>query len=164
MKKLVVIVLIACQLISCNSKKKEETTTTTTISTENTDDIIAETDSLGEVTVYEGVLPCADCEGIQTILKIYAGDGTMESHKFELSSTYKGKKTEKEFVQKGNFNLERGLEKDPNGTIYILNYDKPEADQVLYGYSASDPDKIYLLNNKREKIDSKLDYFLKLKK
>lgn len=162
MKKLVVIALIACQLMSCNSKKKEETTTT--ISTENTDDIIAETDSLGKVTVYQGVLPCADCEGIETELKIYSGDGTMESHKYELSSTYKGKSAKK-FTEQGNFNIERGLGNDDNGTIYILNYDKPESEQTYYGFTSATPDVIYLLDRKKEIIKSKdLNYTLKEKK
>jgi copper homeostasis protein (lipoprotein) len=161
MKKLVVIVLIACQLISCNSKKKEDITK---ITSEDTENVIEESDSLGQVTVYEGLLPCADCAGVETELKIYQGDGTIESHKFELTTVYKGKQPYKKFVDQGNYNLERGLGDDPDGTIYVLNDTKPEAEQVFYGYSASDPDKIYLLNNKREKIDSKIDYSLKLKK
>lgn len=159
MKKLVLLFIVIFQLLSCNSNKKGETVQAPleTLDNENTESI------LGKVTVYEGVLPCADCEGIETVLKIYQGDGTIESHKFELTSIYKGKKPEKKFVEKGNYNLERGLEKDPDGTIYVLNYDKSQAGQIYYGYTAKTPDKIFLLDNKREKIKSKLNYFLTLK-
>ncbi|OMQ10437.1 copper resistance protein NlpE [[Flexibacter] sp. ATCC 35103] len=158
MKKLVVLLVVACQLMSCNSKKKEETIqdTSDVLDSENTENV------LGQVMVYEGLLPCADCEGIETVLKIYQGDGTIEGHTFELTSVYKGKTPEKKVIVEGNYNLERGLEKDPDGTIYVLNYDRPEAEQLFYGYSAANPDNLFLLNNKREKIKSKLKYFLTL--
>ncbi len=150
-------------LMSCN-KKIENTagisTDTTSTIIDETENVIPKSDNLGQVAIYEGVLPCADCSGIKTVLKIYFGDGTMESHKFELSSTYQGKGPGNEFVQKGNYNTERGLEKDPDGTIYVLNYDKPEGEQLFYGYTAATPDKIFLLDNKRQIIKSKLNYSL----
>ncbi|MDA6070117.1 copper resistance protein NlpE N-terminal domain-containing protein [Flavobacterium sp. AC] len=159
MKNLILAFLVAFQLLSCNSKQKEETPehSANVVDNDTTND-----ESKDEVAVYEGLLPCADCEGIETVLKIYRGDGTMESHKFELSTIYKGKAPEKKLEKKGNFNLERGLGNDPDGTIYVLNYDKPQSEQIFYGYSADNPDKIFLLNSKREKIKSKLDYSLSL--
>lgn len=158
MKKLVLLLVVTFLSMSCNSNKKEENIQgpLENVDNESTESVV------GQVMVYEGVLPCADCEGIETILKIYQGDGTIEGHTFELTSIYKGKEPNNKFVVTGNYNLERGLEKDPDGTIYILNYDKPEANQVFYGYLLKDPDTIYLLNNKREKIKSKLKYFLTL--
>lgn len=159
MKNLIIVFIVAFQLVSCNSKQKQETVED---SSNVVDNDAANTENKDEVAVYEGLLPCEDCEGIETVLKIYQGDGTMESHKFELSTIYKGKGTEKKLEQKGNFNVERGLGNDPDGTIYVLNYDKPQSEQIFYGYSAANPDKIFLLNNKREKIKSKLDYSLSL--
>jgi copper homeostasis protein (lipoprotein) len=158
MKKLVLLFVVTFQLLSCNANKKEQNIQDSfeTTDNESTESVV------GQVMVYEGLLPCADCEGIETILKIYQGDGTIEGHTFELTSIYKGKEPNNKFVVTGNYNLERGLEKDPDGTIYILNYDKPEANQVFYGYSSKDPDTIFFLNNKREKIKSKLKYFLTL--
>lgn len=162
MKNLSLIVAIACLVLSCNSKRNDKLTEIPLKDTEIS--IIEDTNSLKEVTVYEGILPCADCSGIETVLKIYQGDGTMESHKFELTSIYKGKGDKKSFKQTGNFNIERGLEKDPDGTIYILNWNQPETQQIYYGVFGNDPEKIYLLNNKREIIKSDLHYFLTLKK
>lgn len=158
MKKIVLLLVVACQLMSCNSKKEDETiqNASEALENESTENV------LGEVMVYEGLLPCADCEGIETVLKIYQGDGTIEAHTFELTSIYKGKQPEEKVVIEGNYNLERGLEKDPDGTIYVLNYDRPEADQIFYGYLSSNPDNLFLLNTKREKIKSKLNYFLTL--
>ncbi|MBF4516766.1 copper resistance protein NlpE N-terminal domain-containing protein [Flavobacterium sp. ANB] len=159
MRNLVLIFAVAGQLISCNSKKNEQIIKP--LSKENP--VIAK-DSLIKVNIYEGLLPCADCSGIETVLKIYQGDGTIESYKFELTTIYKGKQPEKTFTQKGNFNYERGLENDPDGTIYVLNWDKPESDRIYYGYKSENPKKMYLLTNKREIIKSELNYFLTLKK
>lgn len=161
MKNLSMILAMACLLLSCNSRKNEKLPETSLKDIGTS--IIEDTNSLNEATVYEGVLPCADCSGIETVLKIYRGDGTMESHKFELTSIYKGKEDRKPFKETGTFNLERGLEKDPDGTIYVLNWDQPESRQIYYGVFSNDPQKIYLLNNKREIIKSDLNYFLKLK-
>ncbi|TPG40941.1 copper resistance protein NlpE [Flavobacterium pectinovorum] len=166
MKKLVLILAISSLIISCNSKKKENLTNTSIDSTaaiiDDTRSLVSESESLGEAKTYEGVLPCADCSGIKTVLKIYAGDGTMETHKFDLSSVYQGKGDGKEFTQKGNYNTERGLEDDPNGTIYVLNYDKPEGEQIFYGYSAKSPDKLFLLDHDRKIIKTKQVYALTL--
>lgn len=163
MKNLFVLLVIAIQFTSCNSKKGQEENNTVATDTIKEDSIKSK-DETASVSVYEGLLPCADCSGIKTVLKIHQGDGTIESHKFELTSIYNGKLPEKEFVEKGNFNTERGLEEDQDGTIYILNYDKKEQDQVYYGYYSTDPKKIYLLDNKKKIIKSKLNYSLDLKK
>lgn len=162
MKKVAFTVIAGLLLMSCISKKNEKLMESSLRETDTR--IIEDSNSLKASTVYEGILPCADCSGIQTTLKIYHGDGTMESHKFELTRIYKGKGDGKIMKQTGNFNLERGLGDDPNGTIYVLNWDKPESQQLFYGYNAANPNKIYLLNNKREKIKSDLNYSLDAKK
>lgn len=161
MKNVVILLVIAIQLTACNSKKKEEEVTTP--QTDSTA-VTVEKTAVENALVYEGLLPCADCSGIQTVLKIAQGDGTTEGQTFELSSTYKGKDPEKEFVETGKFNTERGLENDPNGTIFILNYDKPTEKQIYYGYLSSDTKKIYMLDRDKKIIKSKLNYSLDLKK
>lgn len=152
MKKVLFVLVVTAQLFACNSKKSEKI--------EETKNVKMDKNVSGEAAIYKGVIPCADCEGIETVLKIYEGDGTIESHKFELSSTYQGKEPKKEIIEKGNFNLERGLEDDADGTIYVLNWDKPEAQQIYYGSYSNDREKIYLLDNKRKIIKSDLNYSL----
>jgi len=148
MKKIFMVIVTSCVLISCVAKKGET---------------LADNQGLKNPKIYEGTLPCADCSGIETILKIDQGDGTMEGHKFELTKKYKGKDNGKLFTESGSFNIERGLEDDPDGTVYVLHWNKPEADQIFYGYKAANPGTIYLLNAKREIIKSDLNYSLKLK-
>ncbi|WP_431241972.1 copper resistance protein NlpE N-terminal domain-containing protein [Flavobacterium sp. P21] len=161
MKNGFILMLIGIQLISCHSKVKQEENKIIVL-----DSVNAKIDekSKENVLVYEGMLPCADCTGIQTVLKIDLGNGTMEGQKFEISSVYKGKSPEKEFVEKGNFNTERGLENDPNGTIFILNWNKPTEKQMYYGYLSTDKSKIYMLDRDKKIIKSELNYSLELKK
>ncbi|WP_426484802.1 copper resistance protein NlpE [Flavobacterium sp. 2] len=161
MKNGFILMLIAIQLISCHSKVKQEENKIIALDSVNAK---IEEKSKENVLVYEGTLPCADCSGIQTVLKIDLGNGTMEAQKFEISSVYKGKSPEKEFVEKGNFNTERGLENDPNGTIFILNWDKPTEKQMYYGYLSTDKSKIYMLDRDKKIIKSELNYSLELKK
>ncbi|MBF0577213.1 copper resistance protein NlpE N-terminal domain-containing protein [Dysgonomonas sp. GY617] len=107
-------------------------------------------DILGAITVYKGILPCADCRGIETTLKIYEFAGI-----FELTSVYLGKELENKFVQKGNFSVEEGLGTDSDGMVYILNCDRPEIDQIFYGYTSAESYKqLLLLDNNRQIIDS----------
>jgi len=162
MKKLSIAIVVAFLLMSCTSRKNEKLTESSYKEADTK--IIDDSGSLLAAKIYQGVLPCADCSGIKTILKIYDGYGTMESHKFELITVYQGKGNGKEFKETGNFNYERGVEKDPDGTIYVLNWDQPELKQIYYGRLSNDPNKIYLLNNKREIIKSDLNYFLTLQK
>ncbi|MDQ6530353.1 copper resistance protein NlpE N-terminal domain-containing protein [Flavobacterium sp. LHD-85] len=154
MKKIVILFAVVIQLVACNSEKKKKEIVQEEI---DSTDVKEENIEYEKVLVYEGLLPCADCEGIETILKIDVVD-----NKFDLSSTYKGKQPEKNFKEKGNINTERGLEKDPDGTIYILNWDKAEKDQVYYGYYSKKPEKLYLLDRNKKIIKSKLNYFLEL--
>ncbi len=154
MKKIFILAFAAVIVTSCNSKNsKEENNAVLTDTIANNE----REDTVESIYVYEGTLPCADCEGIKTILKI-----DVVANKFQLSSTYKGKQPEKSFTEKGNINTERGLEKDPDGTIFILNWDKPEKDQTYYGYYSKNPEKLYLLDRNKKVIKSKLDYFLEL--
>ncbi|WP_281232946.1 copper resistance protein NlpE [Flavobacterium gelatinilyticum] len=154
MKKVFILACIVILSASCNSKNNKDENTAV-----STDSIAAHENSEAPETilVYEGTLPCADCEGIETVLKIDIVD-----NKFELSSVYKGKSPEKNLVQKGNVNTERGLEKDQDGTIYVLNWNKPETEQVYYGYYSNNPEKLFLLDKDRKVIKSKLNYFLEL--
>ncbi len=154
MRKIIILAFTLALILFFNSKNGKDENNVVLTDTIASNEKNEPADS---ISVYEGTLPCADCEGIETILKINIVD-----NKFELSSTYKGKQPEKNFKGRGNINTERGLEKDPDGTIYILNWDKPEKDQVYYGYYSKNPEKLYLLDRNKKMIKSKLNYFLEL--
>lgn len=153
MKKLLIITVVFCFTASCNSKQEN-------VKPENK----KENNNFSKTTIFEGTLPCADCSGIKTVLKIYNDYSVSQNNKFELISTYEGKQPQNTFNEKGNFNTERGLENDPDGTIYVLNWDQPEDKQIYYGHFSKNPEKIYLLDKNRKTIKSELNYSLTLKK
>lgn len=159
MKKYLAIVVLLTLLISCNSNSKKENA-----KLKNEQNTTKAKNDFSKTTVFEGTLPCADCSGIKTVLKIYFDYSVAQNNKYELISTYEGKEPQKDFTERGNFNTERGLENDPDGTIYVLNWDQPEKKQIYYGYYSNNPEKIYLLDKNRKIIQSQLNYFLMLKK
>ncbi|MFH7013210.1 copper resistance protein NlpE [Flavobacterium sp. FlaQc-52] len=159
MKKLICIATVASLVLACNSKKEEQITTP-----ENEKTVTKTNERFNKTSVFEGVLPCADCSGIKTTLKIDADYGVAQNNRFELITVYQGKEPEKEFSEKGNFNIERGLDNDPDGTIYVLNWDQPLEKQIYYGYYSANPEKIYLLDRDRKIIKSELNYFLTKRK
>jgi len=104
--------------------------------------------------VYEGIIPCADCEGIKLRLKI--ADGFQS---YELYELYLGK-IDKPFIERGNLNTERGFEEDEDATVYVLNYDKAENEQKYFVRLTNEPNSIIMLDNNRELIQSNLNYKL----
>lgn len=101
MKRLSILLtaLVALFFVSCNGgkeKKSEETTETEAIEMTSTNESTLE--YAGE---YEGVLPCADCEGIKTILTI-RDDST-----YDLKREYLGKE-DSSFEESGTYNIVNG--------------------------------------------------------
>ncbi|WP_125723445.1 copper resistance protein NlpE [Flavobacterium ustbae] len=151
MKKFILLAIVLFIALSCNKQIKQENPKT---------ERKKEINNFSKTTLFEGTLPCADCSGIKTVLKIYNDYSVSQNNKFELISTYEGKQPNNTFTQKGNFNTERGLENDPDGTIYVLNWDQPEDKQIYYGYYSKNPEKLYLLDKNRKIIQSELNYSL----
>lgn len=101
MKKAVLIIGIAAiTFVSCKNDEKKENPSEEI--TKTIDSIIVDShnseNSLDWAGVYQGITPCADCEGIKTILELKP-DNT-----FVLSQKYNGKlEGENEFTQTGKF-------------------------------------------------------------
>ncbi|ENX59022.1 MULTISPECIES: copper resistance protein NlpE [Acinetobacter] len=103
-KSLIAISLASIFLVACNKaetpKTDEQTPPATT--TEASSEVIADSAHTAENSLdwngtYTGVLPCADCEGIKTELKLNL-DKT-----YEIKETYLGKGDGKAFESKGSF-------------------------------------------------------------
>lgn len=101
MKNILLIGLLALSLIACKGNRKtqheadrdavvpvlEHSTVGETHNSQN---------SLDYMGTYKGVLPCADCEGISTVITL--GDGT-----YTLKTAYLGKGDGRERIQKGRY-------------------------------------------------------------
>lgn len=77
-------------LIGCESDKKES-------DEDNTIDIHTSENTLDWAGAYKGILPCADCEGIETVLELN-NDKT-----YLLQTRYLGVGDEKQIEEKGTF-------------------------------------------------------------
>lgn len=104
MKKIgLLFALVATVIIGCKNEEKKEMKEVT--SEETMDTMVSEVvdghnsqNSLDWAGIYEGTTPCADCEGIKTILELN------EDNTYVLSQTYLGKpEIDNEFKRNGSF-------------------------------------------------------------
>ncbi|MDA3502190.1 MULTISPECIES: copper resistance protein NlpE [Acinetobacter] len=97
------IFLVACSKIE-NKKTEEQAPTSATsevvAETTVTDNAHTAENALDWNGTYKGVLPCADCEGIETKLELNS-DKT-----YEIKETYLGKGDGKPFESKGSFQFD----------------------------------------------------------
>jgi uncharacterized lipoprotein NlpE involved in copper resistance len=73
--------------------------------------------------VYKGTLPCADCEGLETTLRMYSKGKFDFTYAFYVrTQTYRGApKGDVTFSDRGEWALLRGDATDENATVYQLN-------------------------------------------
>jgi uncharacterized lipoprotein NlpE involved in copper resistance len=79
----------------------------------NTNDSPTVADDGKDRAIYEGNIPCADCEGIQVRLNL------KDNGKYKMTSVYLGKNVQP-LIEKGTWTTETGDATDPNATVYIL--------------------------------------------
>ncbi|KGN69600.1 copper resistance protein NlpE [Porphyromonas sp. COT-108 OH1349] len=92
-KRSLMIVLSAIFLVGCNNKSGNETATETTVEWSISEEAMAEVLK----GTFEGVIPCADCEGIRMSL-ILSGE------EFSLTMEYMGEENST-FQESGKFTL-----------------------------------------------------------
>ncbi len=99
------------------------------------------------VTAYQGTLPCADCPGIKTTLRLIWTKTDKKGNTYELKEEYIDRNT---FTSSGNFNVERGFGQDNDATVIILNFDKPKNEQRYYVYFSNNTKVLHVLNPQKE--------------
>jgi len=80
---------------------------------------------------YKGRLPCADCSGLDTELKLYAKGRFDTSDAFYVETrTYRGTRNgDMAYSDRGLWTVLKGSATDPNATVYQLNPDRPSETQ-----------------------------------
>ena len=58
--------------------------------------------------------------------------------------------TTNELVREGELNTERGFEDDIDATVYVLNWQKPEGEQMFYVRLTAEPNLLYALDGERK--------------
>ena len=105
-KSIIAISLASIFLVACNKAEKPKTEEhTPPATTEATSETVIDSEHTAENSLdwdgtYKGVLPCADCEGIETKLELN------QDKTYELKETYLGKGDGKVFETKGSFQFD----------------------------------------------------------
>jgi uncharacterized lipoprotein NlpE involved in copper resistance len=134
----------ALSIAACNDPGKQEPTTTDnatdTSAVSQPVDMHNAANSLDLEGIYEGTLPCADCEGIRTILNLN------KDASFTLKEEYLGKKAPAAFNAKGKWVVHEN-------TI-TLQFDKELQDRRVQ-YKAGE-NKLWLLDQEGKEITGTL--------
>lgn len=105
---------------------------------------------------YSGVLPCADCSGLQTVLTLSREEAYQSFGTYELKEIYEGKSVEP-LITKGRWILRQGTPSDSNASIYELHPD--DSDEVDY-YQKVTNMQLKMLGSDQKEIDSPFNYTL----
>jgi uncharacterized lipoprotein NlpE involved in copper resistance/predicted secreted protein len=104
--------------------------------------------------VYKGTLPCADCEGLETTLRLYTKAKFDFTYAFFVrTQTYRGgPKGDVTFSDRGDWALLRGDATDENATVYQLN---PDDEKRSESYLVDEGGNALVMLDKEQKpIDS----------
>ena len=109
------------------------------------------------VAQYRGVLPCADCPGIDTTLSLLANSPNDLAHtRYVLKSSYQERNNS--FTETGTWSIVHGTQDNPDATVYQL---KPKDGGQPTNFLRVSDNEILQLDSERRRIESKLNFSLK---
>ena len=148
MKKLTLAIVIVLTMISCNKKLTENDNKLDTLKNVDKEvvDNHAPNNSLDYEGVYKGIIPCADCNGIETILELKS-DAKYTLFKKYIETNDKGT------TQTGTFTW------NDKGTTITLSGIENEPNQYFVGEN-----QIFILDMEGKKIEGKMANLYILKK
>ncbi len=124
-KRLIYIIIVALILASCikSTEKTENSTTEDSLNIQNSENSInADNENSSQwIGDYKGILPCEDCDGIETLLSIN------DDKTYFLKMDYIGKG--EPIVDKGIYTL------NEDGTIITIYFEDENTQQYLIGDS-----------------------------
>lgn len=173
MRKSFIICLLFIIGISCDPPA-EETTSTAIEAPEWTDEETAVTEPLiidqpdaepnevileadaSEWLIYEGTIPCADCQGIKMRLKLENRAGA-DDKTYELNETYIGtKEGDRNYQSRGMYQITYGHDNDPSAILITL-VDKNNTQRVLM---QEESENLTLLDKEGKRFKSQRNYTL----
>jgi hypothetical protein len=113
---------------------------------------------LGE---YKGTLPCADCSGLETVLRLYAKGKFDTTYAFYVrTQTYRGAPHgDVTYSDRGDWAVLRGDATDENATVYQLNPDNENSSESLL--LKENGNALVQLDRDQKPIDSKVNLTLR---
>ena len=96
-------------------------------------------DSSSLLGTYTGILPCADCGGIRTDLRLYADRPSGQATRYEARETYIGTRDGDRTVDKaGRVKVVRGSASDKEAMVYQLETDRSDTISTVGRFSNLD--------------------------
>ena len=109
-----------------------------------------------ELGTFEGILPCADCPGIDTQITLVQYGPNIAEGTYDLQQTYQNRNV-KPLETKGDWTTLKGDAVDDNATVYQLDPDQPE--HSLYFLKIGD-NKLEQLDSDLKEMPSNLNFIL----
>ena len=109
------------------------------------------------IGAYHGVLPCADCPGIDTTVRLFAAsDGAGDRGRYAIRRVYQERKSS--YIERGTWTLEKGTPDDPAASVYVL---KPKTGSGVTNFLKVGDDEIKQLDNDRKPFGGTVNFSLK---
>jgi copper homeostasis protein (lipoprotein) len=105
------------------------------------------------VGTFAGVMPCADCSGILTELRLYAEQPSGRPVRYELTETFLGSREgDQSITRTGRWGTSRGSASDSDATVVQLDLGRPDMPRNLLRVGE---DELRLLDRKLQEIASR---------
>jgi uncharacterized lipoprotein NlpE involved in copper resistance len=109
------------------------------------------------IASYHGVLPCADCPGIDTTVRLFAAADGAEGHgQYLIKRTYQERKSS--YTEAGTWTLEKGTPNDASASVYVL---KPKTGSGVTNFLRVSNAEIKQLDNDRKPFTGNVNFSLK---
>ena len=110
------------------------------------------------IGTYAGVLPCADCAGILTELRLYAEQPSGRAARYELTETYlASREGDRSIGTAGRWTTVRGSASDKDATVIQIDLGRIDA---LLNFLRIGDDELRLLDRNRREIVSRAPHSL----
>jgi copper homeostasis protein (lipoprotein) len=108
------------------------------------------------ISAYRGVLPCADCPGIDTTVKLFGADPQATHGRYLINHVYQGRKSS--YTETGTWSTEKGTPDDASANVYVL---KPKTGSGVTNFLRVGDDEIKQLDNDRKPFAGTVNFSLK---
>jgi copper homeostasis protein (lipoprotein) len=108
------------------------------------------------LATYHGVLPCADCPGIDTTVKFFGADANATTGFYFIHHAYQERKSS--YNETGSWTLEKGTPDDASASVYVL---KPKTGSGVTNFLKVSDDEIKQLDNDRKPFGGSTNFSLK---
>jgi copper homeostasis protein (lipoprotein) len=108
------------------------------------------------LATYHGVLPCADCPGIDTTVKLFGADAQATHGVYMTKNTYQERNSS--YTETGTWTLEKGTPDEASANVYVL---KNKTGNGVTNFLRVSNDEIKQLDANRKSFGGTVNFTLK---